>query len=180
MKFIFFLLIGIGPTFILAQGNDYIVDINDRKILGTIKLNTPAINSSMIRFKANNKTSFEQYRPDKIKQWSVGEQVFVSKVYTVDETRSYSVFMKRLTPERGKAHLFEYYNTSGDMGYTQTFLEKDLKVTEVNYAKFRKQMAEVFKDCKELSKKITEKKYKKKQLLEIIEEYNEWREYLWK
>jgi len=88
--------------------------------------------------------------------------------------------MKRLTPERGKAHLFEYYNTSGDMGYTQTFLEKDLKITEVNYAKFRKQMAEVFKDCKELSKKITEKKYKKKQLLEIIEEYNEWREYLWK
>ena len=82
MKFILFLFIGICSNFILAQGNDYIVDINDRKILGTIKLNTPAINSSMIRFKSNNETSFEQYRPDKIKQWSVGEQVFVSKVYT--------------------------------------------------------------------------------------------------
>jgi hypothetical protein len=180
MKLIILWFLGIFAGPVVAQGSDYVVDINDRKIVGTIKLNTPAINSSMIRFKVNNESSFEQLRPDKIKIWSVGTQVFVSKIYSVDESTTFSVFMKRVSPEKGKVHLYEYYNTSDDMGYTQTFIEKDRKLTEVNYAKFRKQMSLLFEDCKELSQKITDKKFKKKQLLDIIKEYNEWREYLWK
>lgn len=180
MKLNAFILFTLLCQLCMAQGKDYIVDVNDRQIYGTIKLNTPAINSSMIRFKANNATTFEQYRPDKIKMWSIGEQIFEAKVYVVNEEKSYSVFMKRLTPKRGKVHLYEYYNTSGDMGYTQTFLEKDKKLTEVNYAKFRKQMTVLFEDYKELSQKIADKKFKKKQLLDIIKEYNEWREFLWK
>ncbi len=174
-----FLVLLIAPQS-YAQNQDYIIDINDRKIFGNIKLNTPAINSVQIKFKDNKGGGFQQYRTNQIKTWCVGNQVYETKAYKVNELKSYSVFMLRMTPEKGKVHLYEYYNTSGEMGYTQTFLEKDNKLTELQYGRFRKQLTLYFEDYKELSKKIADKKFKKKEILNIIEEYNQWREYLWK
>ncbi|WMX14576.1 MULTISPECIES: hypothetical protein [unclassified Aureispira] len=162
----------------IAQ-NDYIIDINDRKIYGKVILSTPAINSSQISFKDQSGT-VKKYRPDEIKEWSIGNATYQTKFYAINERKGYSVFMLRLTPPTGKCHLYEYYNTSGDMGYTQTFLEKDRALTEVDYPRFRKQLAEYFKENKELAEDIANKKYKKKDLLKIIEVYNEWREFLWK
>ncbi|BDS15018.1 hypothetical protein [Aureispira anguillae] len=180
MKFIFvFTALLLLQQTIHAQNSDYVIDINDRKIYGTVILNTPAINSSQISFKDQSGV-VKKYRPDEIKSWSRGNLIYETKFYALGKRKGFSVFMLRLTPERGKCHLYEYYNTSGDMGYTQTFLEKDKKMTEVDYGRFRKQMAEYFKDNKELSEAISKKKYKKRDLLTIIELYNEWREYLWK
>ncbi len=163
----------------MAQGSDYIIDVANRKIYGTVKLSTPAINSSRIRFKDNKSGVTRQYRPDEIKCWSRGGAVYEAKVYSAGAQKSFSVFMLRLTPEGGKCHLYEYYNTNEDMGFSQTFLFRDNEMTEVQFGRFRKQMAEYFKDYKELSKKISDKQYKKKDLLAIIEEYNAWRLYLW-
>lgn len=178
MKFILvFVVVLFSQTISLAQ--DYVIDINDRKIYGTVILTTPAINSSQIKFK-DNSGSIRTYRTDEIKSWSRGNLVYETKFYTISERKGFSVFMLRLTPERGKCHLYEYYNTNGDMGYTQTFLEKDKVMAEVEYGRFRKQLAEYFKDNKELSADITNRKYKKKDLLTIIEVYNDWREFLWK
>lgn len=179
MKFLFiFLSVVLLQQFGLAQ-NDYVIDINDRKIYGKIILGTPSLNSSQISFK-DQSGSVKKYRPDEIKEWSTGTLIYQTKFYAINERKGYSVFMLRLTPQKGKCHLYEYYNTSGEMGYTQTFLEKDRALTEVNYPKFRKQLAEYFKDNKELAEDIANKKYKKKDLLTIIEVYNEWREFLWK
>lgn len=166
-------------TMSFAQNSDYVIDINDRKIYGTVILTTPAINSSQISFK-DQSGNVRKYRTDEIKSWSRGNLVYETKFYAITKRKGFSVFMLRLTPKKGKCHLYEYYNTTGEMGYTQTFLEKDRALTEVDYGRFRKQMAEYFKDNKELAKDITNKKYKKKDLLTIIEVYNEWREYLWK
>lgn len=180
MKFIFvFTTLLLLQQTIYAQNSDYVIDINDRKIYGTVILSTPAINSSQISFKDQSGT-VKKYRPDEIKSWSRGNLIYETKFYALGKRKGFSVFMLRLTPEKGKCHLYEYYNTNGDMGYTQTFLEKDKKMTEVDYGRFRKQMTEYFKDNKELSEAISKKKYKKRDLLTIIELYNEWREYLWK
>lgn len=164
---------------LFAQNSDYVIDINDRKIYGKIILTTPAINSSQISFK-DQSGNVRKYRTDEIKSWTRGDLTYETKFYAISKRKGFSVFMLRLTPEKGKCHLYEYYNTSGDMGYTQTFLEKDKTLTEVDYGRFRKQMTDYFKDHKELAKDIADKKYKKKDLLRIIEVYNEWREYLWK
>lgn len=181
MKFLLTLVFALLGTSLMAQGSDYIIDINDMKIMGTLKLNTPAINSSQIKFKANGKEVFEKYRPDEIKEWGTGGGlIYESKVYAISEQKGFSAFMLRLTPPGGKVQLYEFYNTQGDVGYTQTFLERDRGLTEVEFGRFRKQMAAYFKDHEELAKDITNKKYKKKDLLTIIEVYNEWREFLWR
>jgi len=158
--------------------SDYVIDINDRKIYGNISLSTPAVNSSLITFK-NQAGLTRQYRPDEIKEWSTGNLIYLTKFYAINNRKGYSVFMLRLTPTKGKCHLYEHYNTSGDIGYTQTFLEKDKVLTEVDFGRFRKQLAVYFEDHKELAADIANKKYKKKDILTIIEIYNQWREFLW-
>jgi hypothetical protein len=179
MKFLFaFLTICFVQQFSIAQ-SDYVIDINDRKIYGKVILSTPAINSSQIGFK-NQTGEIRKYRPDEIKEWSTGNLTYQTKFYAINDRKGYSVFMLRLTPSKGKCHLYEHYNTSGDVGYTQTFLEKDKALTELDPGRFRKQLAAFFEDNEELAKDITDKKYKKKDLLTIIEVYNEWREFLWK
>jgi len=164
----------------LSQGSDYVIDVNDRKLFGTVKLSTPAINSSQIGFTDNKNGVSRKYRTDELKEWGKGNLIYKTKVYSVSERKSFSVFMRQLTPQDGKVHLYEYYNTNGDVGFTQTFLERDDKMTEVAYGRFRKQMTEYFKDSEELAKKISDKKFKKKDILDIIEEYNAWREYMWR
>lgn len=179
MKFLFaFLAIFFVQQLSIAQ-SDYVIDINDRKIYGTVILSTPAINSSQISFK-DQSGAIKKYRPDEIKEWSSGDLVYQTKFYAINERKGFSVFMLRLTPAKGRCHLYEYYNTTGDVGYTQTFLEKDRTLTEVDYGRFKKQLAVYFEDYKDLAEDITNKKYKKKDLLTIIEVYNEWREFLWK
>jgi hypothetical protein len=179
MKFLFvFLTICFVQQLSIAQ-SDYVIDINDRKIYGKVILSTPSINSSRISFK-NQTGEVKQYRPDEIKEWSTGDLVYQTKFYAINDRKGYSVFMLRLTPKKGKCHLYEHYNTTGDVGYTQTFLEKDRTLTELDLGRFRKQLTEYFKDNKELSADIANKKYKKKEILTIIEVYNEWREFLWK
>ena len=179
MKFLFaFLSICFLPQLSIAQ-SDYVIDINDRQIYGTISLSTPSMNSSLITFK-DQKGQTKQYRPDEIKEWSTGSLTYVTKFYAINDRKGYSVFMLRLTPKKGKCHLYEHYNTTGEVGYTQTFLEKDRILTELDYGRFRKQLTVYFEDAEELAEDIANKKYKKKDILTIIEVYNEWREFLWK
>lgn len=177
MKFLIVGILLLATQLIVAQ--DYVIDVNDRKLYGTVILGPPAINSSMIKFKNNETGTVSKYRPDEIKCWVSGDLIYESKVYAINEHKGFSVFMLRLSTDKGKVKVYEYYNTNGEMGYTQTFLEKDGGMTEVNYARFRKHMATYFKDNKELAQKITDKKYKKKDLLQIVEEYNNWREFQW-
>lgn len=178
MKFLIAGILLLVTQLITAQG-DYVIDVNDRKIYGTVVLGPPAINSSMIKFKKNDGGNMAKYRPDEIKCWVSGDLVYESKVYAINEHKGFSVFMLRLSSAQGKVKVYEYYNTNGETGYTQTFLERDGGMEEVNFGRFRKHMATYFSDYKELAKKITDKKYKKKDLLEIVEEYNAWREFQW-
>ena len=179
MKFLFaFLTICFVQQLSIAQ-DDYVIDINDQKIYGKVILSTPAMNSSQIGFK-NQSGLTKKYRPDEIKEWSSGSLIYQTKVYAVSAHKGFSVFMLRLSPPKGKCNLYEYYNTNGDAGYTQTFLDKDGVLTEIDFGRFRKQMAIYFKDNKDLAADIANKKYKKKEILTIIEIYNDWREFLWK
>ena len=97
----------------------------------------------------------------------------------INDRKGFTVFMRRLCDGQGKVKLYEYWNTDGEHAFSQTFIERDGKMTEVQYGRFRKFMSEFFKDYDELKKKIDNKEYKKKDILDIIAEYNAWREYQW-
>ena len=158
---------------------DYVVDLTGRTLYGTVILSTPAANAVQISFK-DSKGKVRRYRPDEIKLWCKGNTIFESKVYNVSRRMGQLAFMKRLTPKGGKCQVFEFYNILEEVGYTETILEQDGKMDVVNYGRFRKHMATYFKDYEELATDITQKKYKKNQLLEIVERYNAWKEEQWR
>jgi hypothetical protein len=88
--------------------------------------------------------------------------------------------MLRRTPKTGKCQLYEFYNATESVGYTELILERAGQMEIVNYGRFHKQLAEYFKDYETLSADILNKKYKKKELMEIVESYNAWKEEMWK
>jgi len=185
MKFILVSFIVLLPLLTFAQMNfdeGYIVDVNDVKIVGKIRSSTPAMYSTRITFKNAKTDEVTNYRPSDIKSWHIPKNdiVYESKNYKINSRKGYTVFMRRLCDGKGKAKLYEYYNTDGEFGFTQTFIEKDGEMKEVLFGRFRKNMAEMFSDHEELAKDIKAKKYKKKDILDIIAEYNRWREYQWK
>ena len=103
------------------------------------------------------------------------KHAYVSKPYQrTSKAKKYRVFMERITDGKGRIQCYEYLNTSGEMGFRVTFIEKNNKMVEVRTGKFSKKMAEYFSDYPDLQEKIAQKKLKYKHLTKIIEEYNTW------
>lgn len=180
MKKLIMLLVMVLPLLAQAQSDskDYIIGTDDKKVEGRIMPSTPDRYSAMITFKdtEGNKTV---YRPSDIKSWHSGEVVYESKIYKLTKKRGLAVFMRRLCDGKGKMKVYEYRNTSGEHSFTQTFLEKDGEMTEVEFGRFRKFAATYFEEAEELNEKIQNKEYKKKDLMEIVAAYNQWREFQW-
>lgn len=81
--------------------------------------------------------------------------------------------MRRLNPGKVKVKLYEYYNTEGSIGYTQTYLERKGEMEEVVFRRFRKQLAAYLADQPEIVAKIQQKEYKKRDLERLIADYNQ-------
>ena len=161
---------------------DFIINQSQDTIWGQITGNlTPAITSVRITFIDDKTGTKAVYKAGEINSWHPGglDYYFESKEYRPNglkkEEKGYSVFMKRMTPYDGTVKLYEYYNTDGQEGYTQTFLNRRGVLTEVNYDKFYKDLAEYFSDYIDLANKIKEKKYKKTDLRKIVDECNLWK-----
>ncbi len=183
-KIIFYTILLFVSTSAYCQMNwddGYVIDINNTRVDGKIMSSTPAMYSVRITFKSNETGQVGYYRPTDLKTWHItkGDLVYESKNYFINSNKGFAVFMRRLCDGKGKVKLYEYWNTDDEMGYTQTFLERDGEMTEVQYGRFRKFMADYFSDCEELKEKIEKKQYKKNDILDIIAEYNEWREFQW-
>lgn len=179
MKFIIVISLFLFLPLLVTAQDDYVIDQFDRKIMGKVMLATPAANAVEINFKGTD-GSIRKYYPDEIKEWSTGGLVYVSKLFAVNSKAGIWVYMLRLTPKNGKCQVYEYYNITENVGYTETILERDNQMEIINYGRFYKQLAHYFKDHESLAEEISKKKYKKKELLTIVEIYNAWREELWK
>lgn len=159
--------------------DDYVIDQFGRKLTGKIMLATPAANSVEINFKGKD-GSIRKYRPDEIKEWSVGTLVYESKLFAFNARAGVWVYMLRRTPKNVNCSVYEFYNATESVGYTEMILERNNRMEVVNYGRFHKQLAEYFKDNEDLAEEIRSKKYKKKELLSIVEVYNAWKEELWR
>jgi hypothetical protein len=162
-------------------GKDFIINIADDTIWGKISGNlTPSTASLKISFIDNKSGTKRNYKPYDINSWHPYglDYYFESKEYRPNGMRAadqgYAVFMKCFTPYEGSVRYYEFYNTDGNEGYYQSFLQKRGDMVEVKFERFYAQLAEYFADYPELSAKIKAKKFKKTELAKIVDEYNMW------
>jgi len=161
----------------------FIITTEGAKVFGKLQLGTPAANSLKITF-INDEGVKKTYRPFDIAAWGSEEDgtMYVSKAYSPgNNDNAYGVFMSQLTDGKGFVQLYEYWNTDGQHGFTQLYLEKEGELTEVRMGKFKKQMSEYFGESQNIVDKINEGEYKKNRdgIIEIIFDFNAYKESEW-
>ena len=183
IRLLFILIMMLGAALSYGQFNfldGYIINNQNDTIYGKIKYTTPAIRSSKVIFVKNGDEERLTYKPFQIKGYYVENTVYDSKIYDVDLALSYGygVFMERRN--NGIVKLYYYWNTDKERGFTQTFIENDGDyLLEVDFVGFKRQMTRYFEDFPKLQSKIKQGTYKKKDLEQIVAEYNEWKESEW-
>ncbi len=159
-----------GPS--CTAQKDYIVQNSGMKIYGEILNSSPAMFASQIRFKTENSIVKTLY-PSSIIAWKRGTRKYISTTYRHSKKKQYPVFMELKAGEGGPLKLLEFYNTYGDYGFTQSFLDKDGIKTEPNTFGFKKQMKTYFKDQPQVVAAIQNGRYKAKQLDKLVLFYNQ-------
>ncbi|EJF52909.1 hypothetical protein SapgrDRAFT_1185 [Saprospira grandis DSM 2844] len=159
---------------------DFIITISYDTLYGKVVGGfTPGKSSVMVKFKEAETGETKVYKAKDIKSWHAAgaPYYFESKVYQPKGRHKldagYAVFMRRLNPGKVKVKLYEYYNTEGSIGYTQTYLERKGSMEEVVFRRFRKQLAAYLADQPEIVAKIQQKEYKKRDLERLIADYNQ-------
>lgn len=164
-----------------AKKPDFIVTNTNDTIYGSLKHGTPAQSTIKIQFTKEGTKDTRPYEPFEIKSWYDGKNDahFESKLLDPGYTPyQYAVFMQRLN--RGTVRVYEYWNTFGERGYIQTFLQrKDEKMREVDFINFKQQLIAYFDDFPQLGDKIDRGAFKKSELVKIVDEYNSWMNSRW-
>lgn len=178
--FFFLFLIPLSGDAQLTYVDGYIVKNTGDTLRGRIKYNTPAQRSVKCVFQANGTNEKITHKPFSIKGYSINGDFYESKIYDFDPSLSfgYGVFMIR--QNIGTVQVYHYWNTDKERGFTQTFIENDGDyLLAVDYLNFRKQMLRYFEDYPELQSSIRDGDYKKKDLMEMVRLYNEWKANEW-
>lgn len=151
----------------------YIVTLKGDTIKGEIKLNHKKEIElySKIMFKAsdNNKKS---YTPARLKEYNIRGETFVSG--KMDGTH---VFLRRAS--QGRINFYEYQyeeeSPSGDVLVNfDYYLQKagEEEMVRIKENKFRKQLAELMSDNKEVVAKLEDKKTEYSEIIDIVKQYN--------
>lgn len=156
---------------VFSQSNDYIIKTNNQKITGTVKNTTLSLNNDQITFQATDEAPLV-YRPDALQEWSKDSMVYVSKRHPYRAKKPW-VFMKRLTDANAPIALYEYAKNENRSNAVDLFLGRGSTLTKVKPLAFRRQMRSYFADEPIIVALVDKKGVKKKDLLELVEEYNE-------
>ncbi|MCH2043647.1 MAG: hypothetical protein MK212_05855 [Saprospiraceae bacterium] len=184
MKLLLLLVFGLASFGQLWAQTDFVVTNEGDTIWGKIANAVPAVNAGKVVFKDAEENKKTVYKPFQIRSWGVGEVVYESKTLPVG-LENIGVFMVRKTAADAHVHCYDYWNADGSFGFSQYFLEKRVgkkkEMEEVRFPKFHKQLSKYFEDHEELSRRITNKEFKKtvSGLMEILEEYNTWKKNQW-
>lgn len=156
----------------------YIVTNASDTLYGKVYYTTAGQRSAKCLFKEDGYNDKVKYRPFTIKGYYVNKKYYISRIYDIHPSLTYGlgVFMEYINvQDKGPVMLLKYRNTDHEYGFFQTFLlRKGNPSYEINHMKFRKSVAAFFKDYKELHDDILAKKYKKRDLPEIVKRYNNW------
>ncbi len=156
---------------VFSQSTDYIIKTNNQKITGTVTSVNLSLHNDQITFRATDTLALT-YRPDALQEWSKDSMVYVSKRHPYRSQKPW-VFMKRLTEANAPVVLYEYAKKENNPNAIDLFLERSSTLTKVKPLAFRRQMRTYFADEPNIVALIDKKGVKKKDLLELVEEYNE-------
>ncbi len=169
MKYLLSLLCFFCGLPLLAQ--DYIVKNSNQKIYGKIRNIDLGVNSSRITFKAPEELVVS-YRPEDLTEWGKGEYIYTPKLYP-SRNKETLVFMRRLTDPNEPVVVYEYVKKENILNNSDLFLERGNTLTKVRFIGFRKQMRAYFADEPTIVALMEKGGVKKKDLLDVVEEYND-------
>jgi len=152
---------------------NYIVNNAGEQIYGQIKNSTKIHAAKEITFKdkAGNEIV---HTPTTIKAWQKDGKLYKSKTYRVNKQKTMEVFMEQLSPDNGTVQVYDFHNNFiGTFPIVQTFLEESDEMTLIKKMRFRKQMEEYFEGYPTVVALIKSDKLKRKNLLELVKEYND-------
>lgn len=176
--FFLFLPVLCQGQFTFVEG--YVVKNTGDTLRGKIKYTTPAQRSVKCIFHANGTNEKITFKPFTIKGFSINGDFYESKIYDFDPSLSfgYGVFMER--QNKGTVQVYHYWNTDKERGFTQTFIENDGDyLLAIDFLNFRKQMTRYFEDYPQLQAQIRDGNYRKKDLMDMVAKYNEWKANEW-
>ncbi len=168
---------------------------NKEVVSGTIKYRDWAVTPEKISFKPNGQSSFNQYLPEDLNSFSVGNDYYISQQLTIDlasnelieisqnikyDTIQKSVFLKQLY--RGKVNLYEYVHLKGE----NYFIEKDQSFYRLTYKKyispgreilevnkFRNELSNILSDCKNINIIAGKAVYTERSLVNLLTSYDQ-------
>jgi hypothetical protein len=165
-----------------AEGPGYIICTNGDSLTGTIKLGKPGTNGYIYVKIFDEQDKKVKLRADKVKYFVMDERLFESIMW-----RGSSYYYEKIVSGKTTLYKTEYFipdNSTisgngtpaiivvpGKEEHVQYFLKDEKKFIHL-YGNFKKYLAEYTKDCPELSKKITESKFKDLDIKETIIRYN--------
>lgn len=152
-------------------GQSYIVTNTNDTLFGEVALESDE-KTTTVNFTNGKTGQSKAYEPFQIKGYSDKGTFFESKLYNLSEEfdYGYSVFMERKASGFAKIYHFT------DKNKTKVFIEKEKgNMVEVNGMNFRTEMSKFFNNCPPLKAKILRGVYKKKDLEQIVADYNKWK-----
>lgn len=156
---------------LLAQPKDYIIKNNNQKVEGIIRNIDLGTASSRITFKAPDEL-IKSYLPKDLNEWGKGEFIYVPKYYP-GRNKKTLVFMRLVSDPDEPVVLYEYVKKENILNASDLFLERGKTLTKVKPLSFRKQMRAYFSDQPTIVSLMEKRGVKKKDLLELVEEYND-------
>jgi CHAT domain-containing protein len=155
------------------DASNYIIDSTGQKFYGQIKNSTKIAAARHIYFK-NEEKEERLYYPTEIIEWKKDGKINRSKPFQVNKDKVIAAFMELLSPDTGAVKVYEFHNSFiGAIPVTLVLLEKDTVLTEVKAGKFRKQMQAYFADQAQIVAYLEDKQLKKKDLVDIVAQYND-------
>lgn len=159
--------IQIRPGFAILNNGD--------TLLGAFEFNDAKDNYRLLVYKDPLTHQNRAYLPQDVEVFSVD-----SFYFRPVEFEHEWVFMRILFEDKVKLYLHKkYYTTFERSGFYNQFYVirpdgKSLMINTDNFFPFKTRAGTFFKDCETVYKKIINNTYTAKNLLEIIEEYNNW------
>ena len=160
-----------------GSGQSYVITNTNDTIFGNVAVQKSTDSPTTITFTNGENNEQKTYEPFQIKGYFNSGTFYESKMYNLsaDFSYGYNVFMERKGGE-GSIKIYHFSDKEKTAGNTKIFIENEAgKMTEVNAANFRTQMADFFTNCPPLKAKILRGVYKKKDLEQITAEYNAWK-----
>lgn len=160
----------------VAQGryNGYVITNEADTVFGVIEVGIPGLQAVRLSFTDYEVHEAVELEPFQVKSYYANNQIFISKIYDIDESLDYgiAVFMEEL--QSGFVQLYKYWNNK-KRRYEWLLEDKNKKMLQITKLNFDTEMMANFGDCNILKTQLTNGDYTFKDLETVVSTYNDWK-----